>query len=332
MTLENFISRSQWGARPPKSRSSSIWPHGSTCHYEGPTMGTFAHSTCAGRVRAIQSFHMDQRGWADIAYNAVVCPHGYIFEGRWLHTRSAAQGTNDGNAYSYAICYLGGAGDPFTNEAKHAFWSCITYFRESGAGNEVKKHSDWHSTSCPGSLVAAWVDAGCPVDTPVPPIPPVPPPPAMSVRDKIFYNPTLREGSAGQYVRIAQGFLLAHAGDLTGRQQSFVDGVFGPGTKQVLTTWQSRCSPPLGATGYVDGDDWQWWIGEPPVLSKGSLGPYVYILQGLMVAHSATPITIDGVFGSQTESSLRAWQERTGRLNPDGICGVATWNWLAGTA
>jgi hypothetical protein len=39
------------------------------------------HANCAGRIRAIQDFHMDGQGWLDIAYNHVFCRHGFVFAG-----------------------------------------------------------------------------------------------------------------------------------------------------------------------------------------------------------------------------------------------------------
>lgn len=161
-----FIIREQWQARPPRSVSHNITPNRGGCalHYEGPHMGfPWPHEACFSKVRAIQAFHMDSRGWVDIAYNAVVCPHGAIFEGRWIGVRSAAQGTDSGNQNYYAICGLWGVDDPFTDDAKVAYWRCIQEFRKSGAGTDVKPHRYFHSTGCPGDPVAAWITAGLPV-------------------------------------------------------------------------------------------------------------------------------------------------------------------------
>ena len=77
----NLVTRAQWGARPPRNRTP-LNPTGATAHWEGPHMGVFPHTACPSKVRGIQAFHMDSRGWSDIAYNAIVCPHGYVFEGR----------------------------------------------------------------------------------------------------------------------------------------------------------------------------------------------------------------------------------------------------------
>jgi hypothetical protein len=133
-----------------------------TFHWEGPKLGVFDHPSCASKVRGIQNFHMDARDWADIAYNAVVCPHGYVFEGRWLGARSAAQGTNAGNNTSYAICGLWGQGDPFTDSGRMAYLECRAYFMANGAGRGIHPHSYWHSTDCPGDACRQWIAAGAP--------------------------------------------------------------------------------------------------------------------------------------------------------------------------
>lgn len=159
-----LVTRSEWAARPPKNITTmSPSPAGVTLHWEGPRMGTFAHGHCADKVRTIQNFHMGTKGWADIAYNAVVCPHGYVYEGRWIGVRSAANGTNAGNNSHYAICGLFGEHDAFTAEAKTAFKEAIAFFRAGGAGPQIKPHRAWKATECPGPAVVEWIEQGCPV-------------------------------------------------------------------------------------------------------------------------------------------------------------------------
>jgi hypothetical protein len=72
-----LVTRGEWGARAPRS-VTPLWVNLVTSHWEGPHMGSFGHDQCAGKVRGIQNFHMDSRGWGDIAYNAVACPHGFV--------------------------------------------------------------------------------------------------------------------------------------------------------------------------------------------------------------------------------------------------------------
>ena len=133
---------------------------GVTLHWEGPHMGAFAHDECADHVRGIQRFHIEGRGWADIAYNAVVCPHGVVFEGRGPGTTSAANGNTTDNADWYAVCYLGGERDPFTDEAKSGFVDAVRWLRDEGdAGAFVNGHRDHKATECPGNEIHAWLHA-----------------------------------------------------------------------------------------------------------------------------------------------------------------------------
>ena len=65
-------------------------------------------------------------------------------------------------------------------------------------------------------------------------------------------------------------------------------------------------------------------------LRRGSSGPYVVVVQVMINRISqnypAIPklATVDGIFGSRTEASVRKFQEIFG-LEPDGIVGKATW-------
>lgn len=157
------MSRSQWGARAPKSTTalSSSLQKGLAFHWEGPGLGQFAHTSCAGKLRSIQNYHMDRQQWADIAYNFVVCPHGYIFEGRGWGRRSAANGTNAGNDAYHAVCYLGGTGDPFTSEAQNQFRAVRDeWVRRYGRTCDVKPHSSFVSTECPGNAIRQFIVSG----------------------------------------------------------------------------------------------------------------------------------------------------------------------------
>ena len=118
-----LITRAEWGARPARGGIGTIAPEGITVHYNGPAFGGFPwdHGRCAQMVRGTQAFHLDGRGWADIAYTACVCPHGFVFEGRGTRQRTAAQGTNDGNRRSLALMFLAGEGEPATDEARAVF-------------------------------------------------------------------------------------------------------------------------------------------------------------------------------------------------------------------
>lgn len=158
-----LVTRAQWGARP-RGATTSTHPIGKTlgitAHWEGPHMGAFAHDQCAGKVRGIEVFHRDTRGWADIAYNALVCPHGFVFEGRGPGVKSAANGDTQTNEDWYAVCYLGGEGDGFTAAGKQAYLDAFGWLaREGAAGPKRNGHRDHKATACPGDEIYKWVSA-----------------------------------------------------------------------------------------------------------------------------------------------------------------------------
>ncbi len=160
-----LVTRAEWEAREP-GYATGLDVNMVTIHWEGPDMfepggAIWDHSLCAGAVRGFQAYHMDIMGWSDIAYNAVVCPHGYVFEGRGRGVRSAANGTTTANGSTYAICYMGGEGDTFTAAARDgindaAEWLVPPTPRSWGV------HQDWVATACPGNEITGWVRAGHP--------------------------------------------------------------------------------------------------------------------------------------------------------------------------
>jgi hypothetical protein len=163
--MSRYVGRPQWGARPsvdplPGLVKSQIL--GVAIHYSA--MGAdeqAAHVKCPGRVAGIQAYHQDHNGWLDIAYNHLVCKHGYIFTGRGFGKRSAAQGTNAGNDGYHAVCFLGDdtAGrDDLTHWGRTALLVvCGDYFDRYRAAMDVRPHSFFHPTACPGDELRKFV-------------------------------------------------------------------------------------------------------------------------------------------------------------------------------
>lgn len=164
-----LVTRAGWGARPftqPNGAITYAGPRrGIKYHHLGES-GNWQpkqHTECAAKVRAIQNHHMDRNGWSDIGYSFLVCPHGYVFEGRGLRRRNSANGSTSLNEQDYAVVLLISdsskqkPGDAMLRGAAEAG----DYIRKNGpCGNWVGGHSDGHPTACPGTNVLAWVRAG----------------------------------------------------------------------------------------------------------------------------------------------------------------------------
>lgn len=102
MSGNRIIRRAEWRARAPKRRleiptpTPELWLHHSV---------TGASGDLAAIVRQIQAYHMDSKGWSDIAYSFLVGPDGSIYEGRGA---GVAGGHTEGhNKISHAICAIG---------------------------------------------------------------------------------------------------------------------------------------------------------------------------------------------------------------------------------
>lgn len=250
----NFHTRDQWGARPPEAKST-INPSSRTTHWNGNEIfgydGVIAdHNRCFSLVRGIQNYHMDHNGWSDIAYNGVVCPHGFLFEGRGYGIRSAANGTNSANSQSEAFCYLGGQNNPFTNEGK-------SVFAELGV---TLGHRDWYNTACPGDEIYGWIQSGATYPQPTPGPVPVPifdigifplsaghwygPPNSNPKNHSGYYWANDRPGI----------YLIQEAMARLGRlPYEGIDGRYGPNTSGVIRQFQTDVDPSGNATGGIDG-------------------------------------------------------------------------------
>lgn len=151
-----LVARAGWGARSPKETPSTNFnpTGGSVLHWEGVGVpDVLDHSKCDDEVRKIQSYHMDTRGWNDIAYNFLVCCHGYVYEGRGIGKRSAANHNDTDNYNSYAICYIGDGTPEITSEGSVGMRDAVNYVRSKGAGKNVRPHSALVATQCPGNKI-----------------------------------------------------------------------------------------------------------------------------------------------------------------------------------
>ncbi|RLL70309.1 peptidoglycan-binding protein [Streptomyces sp. Z26] len=162
-----LVRRSQWGA-PATSAASSIGStRGVKVHYLGSPYASRAHSGCDDAVRSIRASHLANRaeGYSDIAYNMLVCEHGYVFEGRGAHKKTGANGNSSLNSAHYAVCALLGSSGLTkpSDDMLAGIRDAIEWLREHGdAGNEIKGHRDGYATSCPGPALYAWVQKGAP--------------------------------------------------------------------------------------------------------------------------------------------------------------------------
>lgn len=264
--MTTILTREQWGARPAVGDGNALQatPLGAAIHWEGPAMGSRPHTECGALVRGIQAFHQNSRGWADIAYNLLVCEHGVIFVGRGRGKGSAANGTTAANLAWYAICALVGKGDPITQALRDGLNAAVRLVQSWGAQDGVTGHRDHFQTECPGADLYADLKDGqfgraAVVVAPRPPASPIPAPlgkaPAFPLPRGWYFGPSTgpKASVSGYY-----GFrddLRVWQNRMAKRDWRIVaDGLYGPRTAAVAKAFQAEKG--LTADGLIGAATW----------------------------------------------------------------------------
>lgn len=232
-----LVLRETMDLRPPRSSPVPTTQNSVTFHWNGPSMLNPNHSSCLPAIRSIQSFHMDARGWNDIAYNFLVCEHGIVFEGRGSDIRNAANGTSTGNRESHGVMVMCGSGNPLTAGHRNGIIDIAHYL-----GGNLYVHSDWVATQCPGQEISQFVRAGFP-----PVGPPTPPP---------YPGGYYRRGHRGETVMLIQQRLMELGYDLG---QYGADGDFGIMTDRAVRSFQDGAG--ISSDGIVGPITWGHLFG-----------------------------------------------------------------------
>ena len=160
-----IISREAWGARPPKRRymiatpTRELWLHHSA---GGILPGDNSVSDAdLRRIKSIQNYHMDNRGWSDIAYSFLLDPDGNVFEGRGAGV--AGGHTRGHNTHSHAICVMGNYNNQSVDDdllPRIAEFVVYGYQRNWWPQDFTGGHRDasGSATSCPGVNLYAELD------------------------------------------------------------------------------------------------------------------------------------------------------------------------------
>jgi hypothetical protein len=157
------VSRAGWGARPTKCSSSNAAKARVAVHYT-----VTPSDKPAVRVRAIQAYHMDSKGWCDIGYHFLVGLDGSLYEGRPAHLLGAhVAGHNTGSlGLSFIGCFhSSGCGDMGPVQPPTGMLDAGARLLAALAGEyaialdaaHVKGHRDFSGadTDCPGDHLYA---------------------------------------------------------------------------------------------------------------------------------------------------------------------------------
>ena len=229
--MVDIISRQDWGARPPRRRSSipvptaELWLH----HTAGN------HSGVAG-LRSIQNFHMDIRGWSDIAYSYIIDRQSLeVFEGRGAGILGGH--TFGRNSISHAICVMGNFDlSPVSGELVGRVAELVAHGHQQGWWPSMLTggHRDVRATSCPGENLYARIDE---INRR-----------AVDPGDEED-NVALRNGDGGEAVRRFQTALKGW--NRRSLPRFGADGDFGDETETWVRNFQSAHD--LSVSGAIDG-------------------------------------------------------------------------------
>ncbi|GAB3695193.1 hypothetical protein GCM10027590_20530 [Nocardiopsis nanhaiensis] len=362
ITGEDVVTRQDWDADPdgdPSSNGPIDSSPGIAIHYTASVWPLpILHSNCDEYVRGIQEDHLNDL-YDDIAYNYLVCRHGYIYIGRGYEYQSGANGTDFGNATYYAICGLVGIFDgavliPGTTPPLiPAVRRVIAHLEGLGANaDDIIGHGDIpdmeEETLCPGSLRLYVEDGSFQPDGTTTESGPAPdahirvaqaaePPEWPGVE---FTNPPPTEHDSVQVWQeqmVTRGWRLDADGVYGNRSQLAcrlfqaekaldVDGIVGE------QTWNAAWTEPV-----TEPVDWTWpglyFRHQPASLHPDISRSYptvtthtsVSVWQSQMAYRGWNIGAVDGAYGAQSQAVCLAFQEEM-ELTVDGIVGPETWS------
>lgn len=159
-------SRHDWGARAPRGRAALDPAHveGIALHWPGDgNRRLHGRDAIAAALRGWQDFHMDTRGWSDIAYQVAIDQDGNRWELRHLSVRSAANGDRDVNERFGAALLILAEDEQPTDEMVAGVRRLVVDFRHRYPhGTRIVGHRDIRPepTECPGPAVTRLIRAG----------------------------------------------------------------------------------------------------------------------------------------------------------------------------
>jgi hypothetical protein len=257
------LDQLEWGSR-------TVYPDGSkrpwnldkiVLHWGGSTDPGDGQDHESAVLRGWQRYHMDTKGWTDIAYGFGFGNSGLVYRCRGFNRQGATSGDydNDGIKENYealSFVWIGGLGHgPPSDAAFAALGQAIRDVFADYGEVPVTVHSDHKATACPGDDIREWVNGkGWRIETPVekPPI------------GGDHQMRTIRRGdgykAVGQRNRksvIAAQGMLADWGFADKRSEDntcAADGIFGPGTETAVKDFQQFAR--LVGDGIVGPDTW----------------------------------------------------------------------------
>lgn len=147
-----ILSRDTWGAAKPRLIENMTLPVTMFFIHHTATQSCENTELCGVRMRAIQRFHMNTRGWNDIAYSFLIGGDGKVYQGRgWNRVGSH---TLHYDSVSLAVSFMGNFNNtmpaPTALAAAHKLLRCGVQRKAITPSYSLYGHRDVRDTECPG--------------------------------------------------------------------------------------------------------------------------------------------------------------------------------------
>lgn len=218
---DQILTRAAWGAKPAKRKTPLTSANVKYCvlHWPGKTQQSDIENLVAISLRGWQAYHINGRGWSDIAYNFAVDLAGRIWELRGWNVDGSVK--NMGGKVVSILAVIGAGQTP-----SDAMKESIVKVQEMADKKFGKKlirtyHGKLVSTDCPGIPLTKWAKEGFPIERHEAPNP-------------IKWPPNLKKGDSGSRVKRLQKALNALGAKLV------ADGIFGAKTLDAVKKYQMK--------------------------------------------------------------------------------------------
>ena len=274
------FTRSDWGARTAKYVNALAL---SACQYvviHWPGSGGDAIGTDRARIadylRGWQAYHMDSRGWSDIAYSVGVDQAGRVWELRGIDRRDGATSGYGGRSVSILAILATGEKPSAAMLARIARLAGDLSNAGNGGEAAIVPHRALRQTSCPGDALTDWIGKGLPV-------------------------------SASELPNVPGGAVTGTGGVTTSTRAGLVvDGVFGPRTKRALQKLVgTEVDGIWGRKSVAALQEYLNAVNGAGLAVDGIQGPKtVKAVQHYLNGRGAR-LVVDGVWGPLTTSALQ---------------------------
>lgn len=146
-----IIPRAAWGALKVSGKLTEHKINTITLHHTGVALEN--RSEAPLKVKRHQDFHINSRGWPDLAYHFIVDTSGHIYEGRDI-TKAGDSGTNYDPTGHLLICAEGNFEEQVVTDEQYETLVKLMAWGSSKfelSPDSIKAHRDYCSTLCPGS-------------------------------------------------------------------------------------------------------------------------------------------------------------------------------------